>query len=26
VRPPLTDLTAEEDAMLLALLKKNGVV
>ena len=26
VRPPLTDLTAEEDAMLLALLKKNGVL
>ena len=26
VRPPLTDLTAEEDAMLLDLLKKNGVL
>jgi len=26
VRPPLTDLTAEEDQMLLDLLKKNGVL
>jgi 5-dehydro-4-deoxyglucarate dehydratase len=26
VRPPLTDLTAEEDAMLLALIQKQGAI